>query len=397
MSGSATRLSAARIAVSISLALLSAGLPQATAQEDPSSGGNSAEVTAAYIYVLSNPSGRKVEINAYRATSGGRLSLVTGSPFPTEMAYGASIAVNETYLFATSGVEIFSYYITNDGTLQQANRVDAQKFNLDNCGGPQALFLDRTGSSLYDLDYYSDCANNAYQFFSFESSTGELSYLGVTSTSTPIFEVPLSFIGNNEYAYGASCYHWNQEIFGFRRSSDGNLSDLNITPAMPASQPGQMYCPTLTAADTTNHVAVPMQTLNNSTLQPVGYGQIATYTANSAGELTTASTFANMPKVGVGTVTDISMSPSGKLLAVAGTGGLQVFHFNGADPATAFGGLLSSVEVDQVAWDQRNHLYAISQSAGALFVFTITPTSRTRSPGSPYAIDNPSHIAVLPR
>jgi hypothetical protein len=398
MSGVATRpFSASHIALSLSaLFLLLAGclLSQAVGQEATAAQNRE---PAAFVYVLSSPGSNKVEINAFRAASNGRLSIAPGSPFPTEMTYGASIAVNEKFLFATSGVDIYSYYITNEGTLQQTNSVNAQKFNLNNCGGPQALFLDRTGSFLYDLDYYSDCSNNAYQSFSSANSTGDLSYLGVTAASTPIFEVPLSFSGNNEYAYGASCYHWLQEIFGFKRSSDGNLTDLNITPAMPISKPDQMYCPNLAAADTTNHLAVPMQALNSFTLQPVGPGAIAIYTANSAGELTTASTYSNMPKVGVGTVTSVSTSPSGKLLAVGGASGLQVFHFNGAEPVTAFGGLLTTDAIDQISWDNHDHLYAISQSAGLLFVFRITPASRTRAPGSPYAIANPNRIAVLPK
>jgi hypothetical protein len=35
------------------------------------------------------------------------------------------------------------------------------------------------------------------------------------------------------------------------------------------------------------------------------------------------------------------MSPSGKLLAVAGTTGLQVFHFNGSNPIKPYTGLLT--------------------------------------------------------
>jgi hypothetical protein len=89
------------------------------------------------------------------------------------------------------------------------------------------------------------------------------------------------------------------------------------------------------------------------------------------------------------------MSPSGKLLAVAGTNGLQVFHFNGSYPVTEFGGLLTKDSIDQISWDDQNHLYAISQSSGLLFVFRISSTSRTSAPGSPYTIAHPNRIAVL--
>jgi hypothetical protein len=91
------------------------------------------------------------------------------------------------------------------------------------------------------------------------------------------------------------------------------------------------------------------------------------------------------------------MAPSGKLLVVGGTGGLQVFHFNGSNPITHDTGLLTKTPVDQSFWDNRNHLYAISQSAGKLFVFTVTSTSATQAPGSPYTISHPQNIVVQPR
>src|ERR1700722_4417590 len=104
-----------------------------------------------------------------------------------------------------------------------------------------------------------------------------------------------------------------------------------------------------------------------------------------------------MPAAAVRSVTDIWMSPSGQLLAVAGAGGLQILHFNGSNPITRYTGLLTRDEIDQLFWDNDNHLYAISRSAGELFVFTITPTSVSQAPGSPYAITHPQNIIVLPK
>jgi hypothetical protein len=59
--------------------------------------------------------------------------------------------------------------------------------------------------------------------------------------------------------------------------------------------------------------------------------------------------------------------------------------------------LLTKDEVDQFFWDNDNHLYAISRSAGKLFVFTITPTSFSQAPGSPKTITKPEDIVVLPK
>jgi hypothetical protein len=369
--------------------------PQAIAQGSSSIPAGDAASIDAYVYVSSSPRANRIEINAYRAASNGKLTKVTGSPFPTSAAYGVSMTTNGKHLFLTNEIDIYSYAIAANGALRAVSSIDAQGFNQSDCGGPAALFSDRSGATLYDWDIYSDCANNAYQFFNAEASTGDLNYLGVTSNTTPIFEVPLSFTGNNKYAYGASCYHWYQEVFGFKRNRDGTLTDLNIAPAMPTSKAGQIYCPFLAAADAGNHVAVSMQALDSFSLQPTGRGQLATYTADGSGNLTTESSYANMPRIAVGSVTTIAMSPSGELLAVAGTGGLQVFHFNGASPITIYSGLLTSDEVDQVSWDNQNHLYGLGQAAGKLFVFTITPTRHSQVAGSPYTITNPGVLSVL--
>ena len=48
-------------------------------------------------------------------------------------------------------------------------------------------------------------------------------------------------------------------------------------------------------------------------------------------------------------------------------------------------------------WDNNNHLYAISGAAGKLYVFTVTPTSASQAPGSPYSITAPAYLIVQPR
>jgi len=92
----------------------------------------------------------------------------------------------------------------------------------------------------------------------------------------------------------------------------------------------------------------------------------------------------------------MKMSPSGKLLAVAGQEGLQVFHFHGASPIMHYTGLLTTSPIDQMFWDNNNHLYAISKAAGKRFVFKLTPTGHRMAPGSPYTISNPDSIIVQP-
>jgi hypothetical protein len=95
------------------------------------------------------------------------------------------------------------------------------------------------------------------------------------------------------------------------------------------------------------------------------------------------------------------MSPSGKLIALAGYPGLEFFHFNGAAPVTPYSKLLlPAVDIDQLAWDNDNHLYALSYSSGELYVYTVTPTSIKEVSGSPYKVENAygsSGLIVVPK
>jgi 6-phosphogluconolactonase (cycloisomerase 2 family) len=348
----------------------------------------------AYVYVANSPNGKKIQIDGYAAASNGKLSRISGSPFPGNVGY---IAVNASYLFGTDGVYIYSFSIAPDGSLKQVSSINAQQHNRDNYGGPRDLFLDRTGATLYDSDLYCCGDGNTYQFFGIDNSTGKLTYLGVSDQAWDYW-VPMSFLHNNKYVYGAQCngnMYWS--IYGFTRNSDGTLTNLNKNFSAPKAKPGDFNCPYLTSANPTNHVAISVQAVNGSTFGNDGPPQLATYTADSSGNLTTKSTYQNMPATAVKGVSDIAMSPSGELVAVSGAAGLQAFHFNGSKPITHYTGLLTKNEIDQVFWDNDNHLYAISTHTGKLFVFTITPTSFHQAPGSPYTIANPLSISVLPK
>jgi hypothetical protein len=184
-------------------------------------------------------------------------------------------------------------------------------------------------------------------------------------------------------------------IYGFKRSSNGLLTEIDINANPPNAPEGDFYCPSQVAADSTDHLAIAMQAINQD-FNPDKPPQLATYTADAKGNLSTRSTPENMPETSVVSVIDLMMSPSGKLLAVAGTGGLEIFHFNGSDPITPYTGLLTKDEIDQFFWDNHDHLYAISQAAGKLFVFTITPTSHSQAPDSPYSAGKPQNIIVQP-
>jgi len=345
--------------------------------------------TVAVVYVVDE----KFRINAFAAASDGQLTTVEGSPFPSAVL---NMAVTGKYLFATDTVHIYSYFIASNGAIKQVASINALKFNDSGCGTVGDLFLDRTGTDLYDFDYDYDCANHGYQSYHIDPSTGRLTYLGLTRSGEWWYG-PMSFIANNRYTYEATCIgdqYWL--IYGFRRNSNGTMTNLNKRFPGPQAKQGDFYCPYLTSADPTNHVAISVQAVNQN-FGNDGPPQLATYTADASGNLSTKSTYRNMPATADAYVYDIALSPSGELLAVGGDAGLQVFHFNGSNPITHYTGLLVKDEIDQVSWDNDNHLYASSSISGKLFVFTITPTSHRQAPGSPYAITKPQNIAVLPK
>ncbi len=352
---------------------------------------------AAYVYVTSTPAhGNVNEIMGYEAAQDGKLTPVSGSPFAADET---SVAVSGTYLFASNrnGIYLDSYHIEANGSLTYSTSTDILK-SASQCANSGAVFLDHTAATLYNLEFNDDgCANNDYRSFSLDKVNGSMKSVGA-SVGNSWLSLPATFIGNDKYAYTASCLgdmYWG--IWGYVRESNGLLTDLaKFSAPVPKPPSGDFYCPSQAAADPTNHVAISMQAVDGQTFNPAGAPQIASFTAAANGNLSTTNTSADMPKLIVVNVTALNMAPSGKLLAVAGTGGLEVLHFNGASPATKYTGLLTKDEIDQMYWDKANHLYAISTKAGKLFVFTVTPTGYVQAPGSPYTVSDPHDVMVLP-
>lgn len=347
----------------------------------------------AYVYVSAAiADGNSAEIYAYAAAPAGKLIPVSGSPFPYDVTY---MAVNGTYLFGSdvAGTYIHAYSIDSGGALRYAASTNVVQPGSA-CDSPGALFLDRTSETLYNIDYYgSDCTNAAYQSFAVDQSTGKLTLVHEANDG-PNASI-LRFTADNTLAVGADCAKSRPAIYSYRRGKDGSLTKMAAAPAFPPSPRRDVWCPYLTAADHANHIIVPMVP-SSGYMQHDGPYQLATYTLRANGTLLTTNTYENMPKVAVGELTDIKMSTNGKLLAVAGTNGLQIFQIDGGGTLTPYPGLLARGEVDQMFWDNRNHLYAISQSAGKLWVFTLASGGFIQSSGSPYSIPGAQNIAVQP-
>lgn len=353
----------------------------------------------AYVYVSSAAAtGGGDEIQAFDAAGNGALTPMNGSPFAGDVT---QLAVSGSQLIAANrdGVDLESYAVGSGGALTHeatTNAGTASPSGGGNCNSLGPLFFDSTGATVYDMEFRgSDCANNDYTSFAV-GSNGALTALG-KSTANAWFSQPAAFIAGNTYAYTASCIaDMDWIIDGFQRGSSGLLTEINVNATPPTPPAGHFYCPSMVATDNANHVAIAMQPVNQQSFTPDEPAQIAVYTAASNGTLTTTGTAADMPATKVGTVNDLKISTDGKLLAVAGTTGLEVFDFNGANPATARAGLLTSDSIDQCVWDSAGILYALSRTSGKLYVFVFNSYGVTPAPGSPYAITRPQNLTVLP-
>jgi hypothetical protein len=355
---------------------------------------------AAYVYVSSGPFTGPDVVNAFTAAANGKLTAVPGSPFHDDVR---TMAANGKYLFGgtTNGIYVAAFQIGSNGALHWTASTNVARYNPGACNYfADPLVLDHTGADLYLEATVGDCEHTEYQTFSIDQANGKLNFLGSSGLNF-LYNAPLRFSGNNVYAYATGCVNFqNVNIDTFqilKRGSNGFLTDSGISAAEPpAKNSGEFYCRAALATDPTNHVAVAVERISLSLARAAGRAQLATYTRDSYGNLTTTSTSANMPATAMDYIFSLSMSPSGKLLAVGGEG-LQIFHFNGGAPITHYIDvpLPMFTFIHQMFWDNANHLYVLTDAK--LYVFTVTPTAFSQASGSPYSISNPHELVVQPK
>jgi hypothetical protein len=397
------------LSAALSTAIACAQAPSPAPSATPNATTTTTPVSYVYVsYVPAPNSSNARKVAAFKAWPNGSLTAISGSPFNDNVG---AMAVNGKYLMAASntGANIEAYLIESGGALAYKTSTDYGKFNnsSSDCGDAVHVSFDHTGSDLYLVEGNgtSSCSNNVVGSFAVNKYTGALNYLGTASTGTfPGVTDSPTITSNNLYAYvgDGTCMYWG--LYGFKRASNGFLNNYsnNSSYKSPAPPPGaRMYLPHLGAADPTNHVAFAMQPANPPDCAS-GAVKLATYTVASNGYLSTTSTYQNMPNLAITSPLAMKMAPSGKLLAVGGMQGLQVFHFNGANPITHYTNLMITEPITEVFWDNNNHLYAITLSygsyavSGKLYVFTVTPTGWSQAPGSPHAISAPSDLIVQP-
>jgi hypothetical protein len=392
------------IKLAICLALISAGPAFTQTTDDEATVKKTAPV--AYVYVQTTPG-----VMVFSVAANGTLTPVLGSPFKVT---GQMEDISGKFLITVGNTYLHTYPIESNGEIgKQISQTNTASYNgSSECGGTsgQGSVLDHTGKYLYvQLNTLGTCA--AWQSYEVDSN-GYLDFIGWTeyyekdSQNDVVASVVPTISSNDKFAYGVflqgqftgDYYCLNNPFTGliycpsisaFVKGANGELEqNNNFTETDPVNE-GMPWVPapfSLVQADSSGHLAAIMSQDNSGVGWPP---QLASYTIDpSTGGISSTNTYSNMPLVSPGYPFAMSMSPSGKLLAIGGyKGGLQIFHFNGAAPPTTFGKvLLPSDEIDQVKWDNHNHLYALNYLTARLFVYTVTPTSIMEAPGSPYYV-----------
>jgi hypothetical protein len=393
-------------------ALFTAPLFAQGVQQTADAAAASTAAPIAFVYV-----GTSKGTHLYNAASNGRLTLVSGSPFKTT---GLMIGSNQKYFITVGTYWVRSYAVKANGAIgAQLSQINTQNYSGRECGTTNGAVLGHTGQDVYVLLNVPPDGNNvcnAYQSFKIATS-GQLTFNGATTHDTklsftgppPVRNLP-TILANNKYAYAINNFVFvtsapvgTQDIYTndgttFTRASNGTLLYRNFEWPFPAPYGGfdlYRWIPVQVTADPTNHLAVAMYPWYDPPKGSTENPQLASYTVDSQGNIATTNTWKNMPSLNI-FPTVLNMSPGGKLLAVGGSRGLQVFHFNGGAPITRYSKVLTTDQVNWIRWDKANHLYALSTN-GKLYVYTITATSIAAAPGSPYTISGPAALFVVPR
>lgn len=358
--------------------------------------GATATPTIASIYVETTNG-----VQTYSSDANGALTQV-GQPF---VVAGAVAGANAQYVI-TVGTDLLHSYATDasGAIVSQAAQVNTQSFGGAQCGTTAGGILDRTGKLAYvnlngavgaDGNFVCD----AVQSYSI-GTDGSLTFIGSTvyddnrfaDPATTMTATPGAFAFNTT-PIGQAC---ESQFNTFQQENGGALNALYVDEFPPVTGPtpnpdGWYYYPEegIMASDGANHLAVWMTPVQDAPCGTLGAPQIASFTVDTQGNLTSTNTWQNMPAVD--NVAAMSISPAGNVLAVAGQT-LVLYHFNAAAPITPYT-TLSQAPADGVAWDASNHLYAIDDAT--LYVYTATETSAAAA-GS-YKVASPIGLFVVPR
>jgi hypothetical protein len=368
------------------LTLLSAG--PAFTQTTEATAEKTATAPVAWVY-LQGAAG----VNLYHAASNGKLTLVNKSPFQPQ---GLMAGSTGSHLFTTTETSIYTYAVESNGAIGSvASTTNIDKYTASSCGFVAIQgnpLLDHTGKYLY---VYAESINGyttaCYLLQSYKiGSNGELTYLG--DISGPYAGYVTTISSNDTYFYGVNgqsegpCSFPDNFFAGYTRTSGGDLKvnesfkHTDPTPNPSPAGSNNDYYPFAMTEDPAGHLAVLMSECNSTGQSQPLAKYLASYTIDSkTGAIRATTSYKNMPLTEVDNDIPLNslppmimnMSPSGKFLAVAG-GGLQFFHFNGAEPITPLSKLLlTGDDIGPLQWDKDDHLYTLN-TPGQLYEYAVT-------------------------
>jgi hypothetical protein len=348
------------------------------------------------------------EMEGFSVAADGSLASIPESPFITPGFFALHTIGTGSTLFGVDGYWLYSLAIHPDGCLSLENSTVAGQGASSNPSlAPMNLYLDSQQANLYSY-IYDVSVQSYFASYSFDSSTGLVAQTGATQDSQLADSGMLAFDPRDRYAVTSSCAIRSGPLVGqFQRASNGALTYLADGP-LPAAPQGTGYCPEGAAADHANHFVIAMSPCTGDQFCS-GPIQLAVYTIDSSGNLTTSSTWQNMPTT-VAEPGPYGFSPDDKYFAIAGYVGLDVFAWDSAGATLTHIATINNpqgtcspdangresctgISFGNLAWDANDHLY--TYLGNQLFVYAVTSSAVTPAPGSPYVVQNPQWVTIV--
>jgi len=361
----------------------------------PAASAAPASSPAAYVYIqIQGPAGA---VYGFSASSTGQLHAIPGAPWkPAGLIVGSTATK-----FLSLGKDLLhSYGVASSGALQsQLSQEPVFEYTGSSCGdstqGANGAVLDHSGKYIYVLIEGYSCA--AYQSYIINGD-GSFNFDGDTEKNLESSDVTNtvglpSILGNESFAYSDFYYlDSGPSLIGFQRESSGTLELMQFKETDPTLN-GYPAAARPDASPAGNYIVVQLYADDSTPMQ------LASYSVDSQGNLSTTNTAADMPTSSF-SAPQTKFSPSGDMVAAyadgaitGGNSGIEIYKFNGAAPLTLYKTLLSGTPIDDVAWDSSNHMYAISNAEGKLYVFTVTTTSATED--NAWSIGSPFKMVVV--
>ena len=246
------------------------------------SGSSAMAGTVAYIYSDTNNNNGT---NVYSTTGNGKVTLVKGSPFAT---LGYIVGTNGSFFITQGSGWLYSYKVESGGGIGALeSKINTQLYTGGDCGPNPSTWgvaeLDHTGKYVYNLSEYG--SNECAYIQTFEiSSKGKLTFEGASESASDSI-LPPAVTGNNKFALGTDIS--DRIYIPFSRES----SETGVLNAISANEFDPSGCSPTTplSPDPTEYLAGVVY------CSATGAYQVASYTADSHGDITSTNTSANMP------------------------------------------------------------------------------------------------------